>query len=77
MCVRPKRNARKGRCIPDLFGKKQSPKLSKETLFATMKNINRIRHYRLATSGGRVPLVVVFVLHGQLRICCVTDSAIL
>ena len=33
--------------------------------------------YWLATSGGRVPVVVVCVLHTQLRICCATDSAIL
>ena len=33
--------------------------------------------YWLATSGGRVPVVAVCVLHKQLRICCATDSAIL
>ena len=33
--------------------------------------------YWLATSGGRVPVVAVCVLHTQLRICCATDSAIL
>ena len=32
--------------------------------------------YWLATSGGRVPVVAVCVLHGQLHICCITDSAI-
>ena len=30
----------------------------------------------LASSGGRVPVVVVSVLHGQLCIGCVTDLAI-
>ena len=33
--------------------------------------------YWLATSGGRVPVMAVCVLHGQLQICCVTDPAIL
>ena len=33
--------------------------------------------YWLATSGGRVPVVAVCVLYGQLRICCVTESATL
>ena len=33
--------------------------------------------YWLATSGGRVPVVAVCVLHTQLRICCAADSAIL
>ena len=33
--------------------------------------------YWLATSGGRVPVVAVCVLYGQLRICCVSESALL
>ena len=33
--------------------------------------------YWLATSGGRVPVVAVCVLHTQLGICCETDLACL
>ena len=33
--------------------------------------------YWLATSGGRVPVVAVCVLHTQLRICCDIDLACL
>ena len=40
------------------------------------KEISKQKVYWLATSGGRVPVVAVCVLHGQLRIFCVTDSAV-
>ena len=36
-----------------------------------------LNQYWLVTSGGRVPVVAVCVLHTQLRICCDTDLACL
>ena len=47
----------------------------KETHFQNAFNFVEV--YWLATSGGRVPAVAVCVLYGQLRICCVTESATL
>ena len=36
-CIRPERSVGQERCIPDVFGKKLSPKLSDQNLFATVE----------------------------------------